>query len=247
MCYNTGMENFPFNQPIAHRGLHGDVPENSLAAFRLACEQGFPIETDIHLTADGRIAVFHDDSLLRMTGDPREISTCTFEELSALRLNHTDERIPSFEELLAEVDGKVPLLIEIKPMKQSAKNIARALSDALQNYRGEYAVQSFHPFYPRAYKKLHPEVLCGVLASAKLSNKADPFKKRVEAYFCERLFFNFMVKPDFLSFCFSDFERSKRARKFKGKKLAWTVCSPEDEKIARTYADNIIFQNYIPN
>ncbi len=239
----------PFlSRPVAHRGLHdGTMPENSLPAFRAAAEAGYPIETDVHFSKDGALIVFHDDSLLRMTGDGRNVADCTAEELKSLCLGGTEERIPTFEEFLREVGGKVPLLIEIKNMAGvKGKRIAAALSAALEGYGGKYAVQSFNPLYVRAYKKLHPEICCGVLSAAKLSEKGDPLKRRIEAHLLERLRLNFFVKPDFLSFCFSDYEKSKRARKFKKHKLAWTVRSPEDEKIARTYADNIIFEGYIP-
>ena len=68
---------FEKNRYFAHRGLHGDgIPENSLAAFRRACEAGYGIELDVHLTADEKLVVFHDDTLSRMCGTdgtPEEI------------------------------------------------------------------------------------------------------------------------------------------------------------------------------
>ena len=60
---------FILKAPIAHRGLHdAKAPENSLAAFRRAMEHGYVIELDVHMLADGKIVVFHDDNLKRMTG-----------------------------------------------------------------------------------------------------------------------------------------------------------------------------------
>lgn len=234
--------------PIAHRGLHTDTaPENSLPAFRLAVEHGFPIETDVRFSKEKELIIFHDDTLLRMTGDARRVEECTLAELKELRLQGTEERIPTFAEFLSAVEGKVALLIEIKPMDGvKGKAIARTLSDALEGYRGEYAVQSFNPLYVRAYKKLHPEILCGVLAAAKLSEKGDSLKRKFEAHLLERFRLNPFVKPDFLSYCFSDYPKSKRARAFKGTKLAWTVRSPADESLARTYADTVIFESYLP-
>lgn len=56
-------------QYIAHRGLHNNnFPENSLPSFENAIKHGFAIELDVHLLSDGTVAVFHDDSLKRMTG-----------------------------------------------------------------------------------------------------------------------------------------------------------------------------------
>ena len=71
----------------AHRGLwNGERPENSLAAFRAATEQGFGIEMDVHLTKDGQLVVFHDDSLQRMCGTEGIITERTLAELKELRL-----------------------------------------------------------------------------------------------------------------------------------------------------------------
>ena len=99
----------------AHRGLHKDgVPENSLAAFSLACEKGFAMELDVHLSKDKEVMVFHDGSLKRMTGCDKGIHELTYAELSELRLAGTDEKIPTLREVLELVGGKVPLLIELK-------------------------------------------------------------------------------------------------------------------------------------
>ena len=228
--------------PIAHRGLHSAaIPENSIPAFRAAIEHGYAIETDVHFTKNGRLVVFHDDNLFRMTGDERNIKDCTVSELKRLRLGGTDEQIPLFREFLKEVAGRVPLLIEIKNMAGvKAKRVAAALSEALEGYEGEYAVQSFNPFYVKAYKKLHPEVACGVLGIAQKGAA-----KGIQAYVIKHLCFNFAVRPDFISYCFEDLPRRK-ITKFKGARLAWVVRSSYDETRARQYADNIIFENYLP-
>ncbi len=234
--------------PVAHRGLHDETkPENSLAAFKAAIEAGYAIETDVHFTKDGQIAVFHDDSLERMTGDKRELKDLTLAELKQLRLGGTEERIPSFEEFLEFVGGKVPLLIEIKEMKGvKGKEISSAMLAVMKkmNYRGEYAVQSFDPFYVKAYKKLAPEVPCGILAQAKMSEKKDKLSWKFKAYLLSRMKFNGLVEPDFISYGFWKLPQ-RCVTKFGGIKLAWTVRSPEDEKQARKYVDNIIFENFL--
>lgn len=236
-------------KPVAHRGLHDDAaPENSIAAFRAAISYGYPIETDVRLSKDGEIVVFHDASLARMTGANLNVADCTAEELALLHLSGSQEHIPLFSDFLREVDGKVPLLIEIKNMPSvNKKAFAAHLAKALKDYRGEYAVQSFQPFYLSAFKKYRPDVPCGVLATAQ-SSKGDfdnsPFWK-MKARAVKNMSFNNMVKPDFISYHFADYPQ-KSTEKFKGKKFAWTVRSPEEEAYARKYADNIIFEGYIP-
>ena len=77
----------------AHRGLHGEgVPENSMAAFQRALEQGYGIELDIHLMKDGNLAVIHDSSLLRTAGVDVRIENLSAEELP----NYPLERMRSF-------------------------------------------------------------------------------------------------------------------------------------------------------
>ena len=244
--YTMTMDTFLTHVPVAHRGLHDDaLPENSIPAFRAAAEAGYAIETDVHFTKDGRLAVFHDDDLVRMTGDTRTVESCTMSELKALKLKNSNETIPTFAEFLDAADG-APLLIEIKNMKVKGKVIAKALSEALAGYRGEYAIQSFNPFYSRAYKKLHPEILCGVLASAKMSSKGDTLGWRIKAHLLSRLRFNFITKPDFVSYNHVGLPVPAVTR-FKGIKLAWTIRSPEEETAARKYVDNVIFEGYRAN
>lgn len=236
------MYDFLTQTPIAHRGLHGDgIPENSFAAFRAAIEHGYAIETDVRFSADERLVVFHDDDLLRMTGDERTVEECTASQIKRLRLEGTEEQIPLFSELLKLVGGKVPLLIEIKNMKGvKPKKIAAALQKALEGYTGEFAVQSFQPFYVKAFKKLRRDVPCGVLGTAE-KDAAKGFR----AYTIRTLCFNFTVHPDFISYRKEDFLR-RRVLRFKGPKLAWVVHSEKEENKIRKVADNIIFEGYLP-
>ena len=183
-----------------------------------------------------------------MTGDGRNVADCTLQELSALRLAGTEERILTFREFLKAVDGRTPLLIEIKSMPSvSGEEVARAVARELEGYAGEYAIQSFQPFYVRAYKRLRPAVCCGLLASAS-TRKADfgnsPFW-RFEAFIVRNLLLNFTVKPDFVSYRAADLPR-RAVRKFKGPKLGWTIHSEAEAAHARAYVDNIIFEGYLP-
>ena len=108
----------PFKvQAYAHRGLHdvsAGIPENSLAAFRRAKEKGYGVELDVFLTSDGHMVVHHDRSLKRICGMDRNIDQMTLEEVRALTLSGTDERIPTLDEVLSLIDGKIPMIIEMK-------------------------------------------------------------------------------------------------------------------------------------
>lgn len=102
---------------FAHRGLHSadkTVPENSLAAFELAVQHGYGMELDVRLTKDGQVIVLHDDTLDRVCGESGKASQLTFDELQKYRLCGTEERIPLFSEVLKTVDGRTPLIVELK-------------------------------------------------------------------------------------------------------------------------------------
>ena len=93
----------------AHRGLHdGEIPENSLPAFARAADKGFGIELDVQLSADGVIMVFHDDTLIRMTGVQGKLCEYSREQLQQMRLGESDEVIPTLDEVLETVGGRIP-------------------------------------------------------------------------------------------------------------------------------------------
>ena len=158
----------------AHRGLHGgDVPENSLAAFEKAAEKRYGIELDVQLTKDGVPVVFHDDSLLRVCGVDRLLRDCELSELRQFRLSGSEkETIPTFAEVLELVDGRVPLLVELKT---GSAGLVRAVVPMLDEYNGSFCVESFDPdCSPRWDASVHamPEVSWWEGASRKGTRKA---------------------------------------------------------------------------
>ena len=225
---------------IAHRGLHGGiVPENSMAAFRLAAEKGYPIETDIHVTKDRRVAVFHDDDLKRMCGDERKPEELTLAELKELRLAGTDETIPSLEEVLELIGGRVPLLIEFKCMSLSVtKRLCEAAAPILDGYGGQYAIQSFFPFVPRWYKWHRPKVMRGQLSSGFYHDKLP---NRLAG----ALIFNMFSRPDFVAYdqnnCRNFFFRLCSG--LGAMPLGWTFKNKEALERGKKYYKGYIFEN----
>ncbi len=241
------METFLKTLPVAHRGLHDDAaPENTLSAFRAAIQLGYAVETDVRLSKDGELVIYHDDVLSRLTQSNRKVIDCTIDELKKL-LIEDKEPIPTLQEFLDCIGGRVPILLEIKPVPEAnTKEFIAKIAAAFDCYEGEYAVQSFNPSYVKAYKKLRPDVPCGILATAG-STKADYNNSpvwRLKAYAVKHMSFNRSLKPDFISYCFSHYP-NRATEKYKGIKLGWTVRSPQDEEYARKYADNIIFEGYL--
>lgn len=229
--------------PIAHRGYHDkNIPENSLAAFSKAVEKGYAIELDVQLLADGTVVVFHDDSLSRMTGNDGYIKYLNKEDLKVLKLKGTKEYIPTLEETLKLVDGKVPILIEIKN-QYKVGSLEQKVIDMLKDYEGEYAVQSFNPFSLGYIKKHAPNILRGQLSgSFKKSNLS--WIKRV---LLKKMRFNKKVsQPDFISYEASALP-NRFVKKYKNLPLlAWTVRSKEEYLKVIKYCDNIIFEKFDP-
>src|SRR6476469_351992 len=140
---------------FAHRGLHygSGILENSLIAFAAALEMGCGIECDLRLTADRRVVVFHDADCMRICGSPLKVGKNDWQELSRLRVG--EHPIPTLESLLRLVDGRVPLLLEVK-VERDILRWAPALTSALGGYRGAFGVMSFDPRISRLIKTNMP-------------------------------------------------------------------------------------------
>ncbi len=203
--FSRRKEMFVYRQTMfAHRGYHcieRGIPENSMAAFRAAIEKGYGIEIDLHLTRDGQLAVFHDDTLERICGQPDTIEEMTFEELKACRLNGTSELIPSFHDVLSLVDGKVPLLIELK-IPDSSEQICRETLAQLDHYQGPFLIQSFNTIGIRWFRLHAPHILRGQLSSD--LTREDHKEAWILRFMVKHLFSNFLGRPDFISYGLND-------------------------------------------
>ncbi len=223
------------NKPVAHRGLWNETfPENSLSAYKNAVQNGYPIEMDIQMSSDGKLFCFHDDNVKRMTGVDKDIRTMTAKEIEALNIG--TEKIPYFSEFLSAVQGKVPLLIEIK--QQINKGVEEKTIEALKNYKGEYVIQSFDPRIMLKIKKLDPSIIRGQLG-------CNNQNKGLKWYVARNLSLNFLVKPDFIHYCHNDLPLKRRITN--GLPLiCWTVRSEEEKVKTLKYAKNYVFEKIRP-
>lgn len=152
----------PGRHGFAHRGVHHapSLPENSLTAFAAALEIGAGIECDVRLTRDDELVVFHDRDALRLCDDPAVIGQSTLAELGRLRLGNGP--IPTLADLLALVDGRVPVLIEAK-VDGDVWRFGPALVKAVGAYRGRFGVMSFDPRLSRWLRTNRPGVRRGLV------------------------------------------------------------------------------------
>ncbi len=236
-----------FDRPIAHRGLHNaEFPENSIPAFKLAIDNNFNIEIDVHVSKDGHVIVFHDDNLKRVCGVDKLIKDCTLEELKSYRLAGTENTITTFEEFLKLVDGKVGILCEIKGINPFDNSIVKATIKALKDYKGNIALQSFN-FAAVLYTKRHSNLPAGELCTWASFDAKKPRWHGTD--FMGKLWICRVSKPHFIAYDVRALDKSfpdnKYLRKW-GKKvpvLLWTVNNEERIAIAQDYANNIIFED----
>ncbi len=227
-----------FIRDYAHRGLHGHgIPENSLTAFRCAVEKGLGIELDVQLSADGQVVVFHDYTTDRMTGVKGKISEMTYGELETLSLGQTEEKIPLLSQVLELVDGRVPILIELKGESGSTA-LCPAVCRVLEGYKGDFIVESFNPLLLRGFAKHRPDIPRGIL-SANLTKT-----KGALGFVLKHLLLNFLCRVDFVAYDFEDkFPLIARlCVKMGARKLLWTPRNDQEVKASKPQCDGIIFE-----
>ena len=232
----------------AHRGLHDtERAENSLSAFKRAKEAKFGIELDIRLSRDGVPVVFHDATLMRVCAVEGKVSDFTLDELKTMKLMGTDDTIPTLSEVLELIDGDVPLLIELK-MEPGEYDIAERFLEVIEDYQGEYIVESFNPVALKVIRKKRPDILRGILSCKYMDD--EKYRGKLLYFLLENLAFNFMARPDFISY--EKGGHRKKAvrflrRTYKAPLFAWTVESEEEEIKAASHGfDTVIFEKYIP-
>ena len=231
----------------AHRGLHSQrngVPENTLEAFDVAANRGYGIELDVRLSSDGIPMVFHDDKLERLCRIERRVDELTADQLTKMRVAGSDQFIPRFEEALATIAGRVPVIIELKPGKDISA-LCTAVWDQLQRYQGTYCVESFDPRALAWFKKHAPGVMRGQLSTRMRDVKMSP----VTRFMLENLLMNFMSRPQFIAYE-HDFMQNAAFRRcvtwFGAIPCVWTVTDQNTFDNLTKQISMIIFEKFFP-
>ena len=226
MYINYTMKNIDFlkRSVIAHRGLHNSqIPENTLPAFVKCVDKNYIIELDIHILSDNTIVVYHDHNLKKLTGVNKVIETLTYAQLSSIKIDKK-YTIPTLEQVMHIVDGKVPILIEIKDVDNNSK-FEEELVKILDNYKGEFAIQSTNPFVIDWFYKNRKDYVIGLIVFNDLNYKL--VKKYVN-------------KIDFISVY-------KKQLPFKINKLVlgWTIRKQSEYEKYKYLCDNLICENIL--
>lgn len=225
-------------RPIAHRGYHDMNKtrwENTLSAARAAIERNYAIECDVHLSADGVPVVFHDSELERLTGQKGFIYEKTAAEMAAMKIGGTDDHAPTLRELLDVIDGRVPLVIELKGIEGKDNGLVKAVASVLSGYQGKAAIMSFDHWLVRRFAEDAPGIPGGLTAEGKGIRDLE-------------LHFSMLAHPiSFVSFSVSDlpnpfisFVREKLAMPV----ITWTVRDQQARDTTARYADQVTFEGY---
>lgn len=232
------------NTPIAHRGLHGPgAPELSRAALLRAVEAGVAAEIDVRLCRDG-IVVIHDEDTERVTGVRRVVSESSFSQLRALSVLDSSAPLPSLSEVLEFVNGRVPLLIEIKHRIPAAQ-IGPAVLATLAGYKGDWAIQSFDPRIVRWFRQHAPSVPRGQI-SGDLSRQG---LGRARRFVLETMLWNVVTRPDFVVWDVDELPNrlvSIWSAVLRCTVLAWTVQTEQHLARARRAGAGLIFEHLDP-
>ena len=209
---------------IAHRGVHNsNIPENTLPAFVKSIDKNYIIELDIHILTDNTIVIYHDHNLKKLTGVNKIIETLSYPQLSKIKINKK-YTIPTLKQLLHILNGKVPILIEIKDMNNNSK-LEEELVKILDNYKGKFAIQSMNPFVIDWFYKNRKDYIIGLIIFNDLNyNIVKKYTKKI----------------DFISVY-------KKQLPFKTKllTLAWTIRKESEYKKYVKLCDNLICENIL--
>jgi glycerophosphoryl diester phosphodiesterase len=220
----------------AHRGLHGEGRiENSPSAFAAAIERGMGIECDVQRSRDGQAMVFHDWDLDRLTGATGPVKARSSDELARIALTGSGDTLPLLVQLLVQVAGSVPLLIEIKSKREVRyAPLCLAVRRALEGYRGPVAAMSFDPRVVRWFRVHAPHVVRGLVVTEEGQRTLSGRWRRHLALW--------QARPEFLAYDVRDlpsrFAQTQRARGLP--LLTWTVRSDELRRRAESHADAAI-------
>lgn len=215
------------NNLIAHRGVHNsNIPENTIQSFIKCVDKNYIIELDIHILQDKTIVVYHDYNLKRLTNKNKVIETLTYEQLSKIKIKNK-YTIPTLKQVMHIVDGKVPLLIEIKDLDNN-ENFEKELVKILDNYKGKFAIQSLNPFVIDWFKKNRKDYIIGLIVLNEFNYK---------------VFKNSIKKIDFISI-------NKKYLPFKYNLknkllIGWTIKTEEEFNRYNNICDNLICEKIL--
>jgi glycerophosphoryl diester phosphodiesterase len=237
-------------RPIAHRGLdeRGGI-ENSATAVEAAIAEDYAIEVDLQCARDGLPVVFHDRTLERLTAETGPLALRDAADLCTIPLRNSKDHILSLDELLAFVNGRVPLLLEVKSTWGGDSRYEANIAARLRTYPGHVAVMSFDPHSVAAFGRLSPSLPRGLI-SERFEDKHYWSELSAGQRFAMRhLFTAAIARPHFIAYDIKALPAVAPAiarNLFGLPLLTWTVRNEAEKARALRYADAMIFEGVVP-
>jgi len=239
-------------QPIAHRGLHDaahGIVENSASAVEAAIAKGCAVEVDLQCAAEGAPIVFHDRTLDRLTAETGAVTACDAAALCRIPLRNSSDCILSLEGLLGLVDGRVPLLIEVKSTWSGNHAYEQNIADALGAYKGQVAVMSFDPECVAAFRRAAPSLPRGLISECFEDKHYWPDLSAWQRFAMRHLLTAAFARPHFIAYdirALPALAPGIARDVFRLPLLTWTVRSEADRATAKLFADAMIFEGIVP-
>ncbi|MFG1419193.1 glycerophosphodiester phosphodiesterase family protein [Xanthobacter sp. V0B-10] len=238
-------------RPVAHRGLHdaaSGIVENTPSAVDAAVRAGFAIEVDLQLSADGVPMVFHDSTLERLTTAEGPLRARTAAQLQALPFRATADRMMRLDDLLARVDGRVPLVIELKSARTPATALAARAAARVAAYGGPAALMSFDPRLLAVVRREAPAVPRGIVAERNFEGEDEPPLGVLRRLTLGHLLHWPRSRFQFVAYRVADLDAlgPRIARRLGLPLLTWTVRTAADRARAARLADQMIFEGFRP-
>lgn len=235
------------NRSYAHRGLYDTlIPENTIESFLKANKHGYGFELDVRLTKDKAVVVFHDDDLVRACGINKRIDEMTYEELNDLKIFGTDKKIPLLRDVMKIADTDYPIIVELKATNsvESRKELCSLTEKILNEYSGDFCIESFDPNIVGWFRKNSPKIVRGQLAM-KAAGYSGETSKTV-AVLLSNLLTNFISRPDFIAYRWNENGFSLAVNRVLGAAIFnWTVTDVETHRKLIKKGESVIFEGHI--
>ena len=239
-------------RPIAHRGLHDaaeGVIENTAAAARAAVAEKFAIECDVQLSRDGEAMVFHDFALERLTLGAGRVDAQDAAALTAIAFRSGRDGILRLADFLAVIGGRVPLVCEIKSRFDGDMRLADRTLAIVSQQSSPVALKSFDPAVIAHLRGRGAALPLGIVAEAHYTHHEwDPLPASLKQSMANLLHYE-QTRPDFLSWHIGDLPHAAPHLCRKGLGLpvmTWTVRTPEQRLLAAAWADQMVFEGFVP-
>jgi glycerophosphoryl diester phosphodiesterase len=239
-------------RPVAHRGLHDaarGLIENTAGAIRAAIAGNFGVEVDVQISRDGEAMVHHDDVLGRLTEGEGRLDQFSAAELKRVAFRGSDEHMMTLGELCDLVSGHATMLVELKSRFDGDGRLPHRVATVLNGYSGPVAPMSFDPRQLTWLRQKSPRLPRGIVAA---KYRPHPYWDLMPAwmrYGMGYLLTGLTAQPQFVAYAVADLPALAPlvARHVFGLPLlTWAVRTEAERQVAGRWADQMIFEGFLP-